>query len=108
MIGVSGLNSVGEDNKTMFKTYRGPLLINSLGYELPSGTCLNSDLSVASSCVEERDARDTIHLQKDAMRKDAMEYWDLLVRASTKQELKIAGCVVAYNAGDMDKVSGIH
>ena len=51
--------------------------------------------------------RDTISLYKDLMRDDAMEFGYSLVRALKQQELKIAERVVAYNAGDMEKVARI-
>ena len=51
--------------------------------------------------------RDTIRICKDTMREDEMEFGDPYVSAPNLQELKIAECVVAYNAGDMDKVTRI-
>ena len=102
--GISGVNSVGEDNSMMFKTYRGPLPIQLHWYELPLDTCRSGNLGVAPIRGEEHDARDTIRLYKDAIRKDAMELGDSLVRAPTQQELKINERVIAYNAGEMDKV----
>ena len=43
------------------------------------------------------------------MNEDPMEFGDHLasVHAPNRQELKITERVAAYNAGDMDKVSGI-
>ena len=62
---------------------------------------------MAPSRGEEHDARDTIRLYKDTMSEDAMDFCDPDIRAPTQQELKIAGRVVAYNTGDMDKVARI-
>ena len=56
---------------------------------------------------DERYARDTIRICKDTMRKDAMEFGDPYIRVPTQQGLKIAECVAAYKAGDVDKVSCI-
>ena len=56
---------------------------------------------------EEHDARDTIRLYQNTMRKGAMEFGDPLVGAPARQELKIAERVAAYNAGNMDKVARI-
>ena len=106
--GGSGVNSVGEDKSMMFKAYRGPLPIHTRRYELPFGICTSGELSVSSSRGEEHDARDTIRLYKDTMRKDAMELCDSLVRSPTQQELKIAECVFAYNSGDIDKIARIN
>ena len=107
MTGVSGLNNVGEDKSTMFRTYRGPLPVHTRWYELPFGTCHSGDLSVAPSRGEEHKARDTICLYKDMMRKDAMEFGDPFVRAPTQQELNIAERFAAYNSAGMDKVARI-
>ena len=65
--GVSGLNSVGEDRTTMFKTYRGPLPIHLRWYELHSGTCRSGDLSAVERCNEQHHMCDTIRLCKDTM-----------------------------------------
>ena len=90
--GISGLNSVSEDESTMFKKYRGLLPIKPRWYESPSGTCRSDDLSVAPSCSGEQDARDITRLYKDTMRDDVTELGDTLasIRAPTQQELKIA------------------
>ena len=107
MTTVSGLNSVGEDKSTILKAYRDPLPIHLHLYEFPLGTNCSGYLSVAPSCGEEHDVRDTIRLHKDTMRKDAMEFIDPLLRVPAKQELKIAERVAAYNAGEIDKVTRI-
>ena len=60
VIGVDGVNSVGEDKSTMFKTYRGPLVINARLYEMPIGTCRSGDFSAAPIRGKEHDTRDTI------------------------------------------------
>ena len=107
--GILGLNSVGEDKMTMFKTCSDLLPSYPRWHGLPSGTCRSADLSMAPSRGEELDARDIIRLYKDTMRKDAMKFGDPLasVHARTQQELKITESVAAYNAGDIDKVTRI-
>ena len=91
----------------MFKVYRGFLLIHPCWYELPLGTYGGCDLSVAPSCDEEHDSRDTARLYRDTMHEDAIEFRDPRVRVPTQHELKIAEYFDAYYAGDMDNVANI-
>ena len=62
---------------------------------------------MATSLGEEHDSSDTIRIYKDTMRKDAMKFGDPYVRSPTQQWLKIAECIAAYNAGNMDRVARI-
>ena len=100
MTGFSGLNSVGEEESTMLKIYRGPLRIYSRWHELPQGSCRSADLRVVPSRGEEHDVRDTICLYKDTLRDDVIEFgYPLLsIRTPSQLQLEIAGCVFACNA----------
>ena len=73
MIGISGLNIVGEDKSTMFRTYGAPLPIRPRWFEFTLSNSHIGNLGVASSRGEEHDARGTICLNTYMMREDAME-----------------------------------
>ena len=92
MIGVLGLNSVGEEKTRMFNTYSNPLQTHLRSYEFTWDTCHSGNSNMAPRRGEEHDSRNAISLHKDKMHDDATKLGDFIVsvRTPTHQELRIA------------------
>ena len=77
----SGLKSIREGKRMMFKKYSGLLPIHLRCDEFLSDTFHTCDLSAALILREQHYAYDSAHLQKDTMSDNPMEFFDPVVRA---------------------------
>ena len=91
----------------MFKIYSDPLSIHPRRHELSSYASRSGDFSVTPTRGEEHDARDTIRRHKSTMCTDSKEVVDPFasVSALAQQKLKLADCVTAENAGNIDIIA---